>query len=98
MIKCYRPVSLLPVCGKIFEKIIFNPLFNCLEDDNLLNDNHSGFRTGDSCVHQLLCYKAFQKNRSLEVRGVFLDFLKAFDIVWHDGLTYKLRRLGIYGK
>ena len=37
-------------------------------------------------------------NPSLEVRGVFLDLLKAFDRVWHDSLTYKLKHLGICGK
>ena len=43
-------------------------------------------------------YKAFDLNPSLEVRGLFLDLIKAFDEVWHDGLMYKLKRLGIWGK
>ena len=103
LIKNYRPVSLLPVCSKIFEKIIFNSLFKYLEDNNLLNGNQSGFRPGDSCVHQLLSitheiYKPFDANSSLEVRGVFLDLSKTFDKVWHDGLMYKLKCLGICGK
>ena len=103
MIKNYRPVLLLPACGKIFEKIIFNSLFKYLDDNNLLNGNQSGFCPGDSCVHQLLSitheiYKAFDGNPSLEVRGAFLNLLKAFDKVWHDGLMYKLKRLGICGE
>ena len=103
LIKNYRPVSLLPLCSKIFEKIIFNSLFKYLEDNNLLNGNQSGFCPGDSCVHQLLSitheiYKAFDANPSLEVRGILLDLSKAFDKVWHDGLMYKLKRLGICGK
>ena len=89
LIKNYRPVSLLPVCGKIFEKIIFNSHFKYLDDKNLLNGNQSGFRLSDSCVHQILSitheiYNAFDANPSLEVRGVFLDLSKAFDKVWHD--------------
>ena len=87
LIKNYRPVSLLPICSKIFEKVIFNSLFKYLDDNNLLNSNQSGFRPGDSCVHQLLSitheiYKAFDANPSLDVRGVFLDLSKNLHRVW----------------
>ena len=103
LIQNYRPVSLLPICGKIFEKIIFNSLFKYLENNNLLNPHHSGFRPGDSFVHQLLSitydiYKSFDANPSLEVRGIFLDTSKAFDRVWHEGLLFKLKRVGLSGK
>ena len=103
IINNYRPVSLLPIYSNIFEKIIFNSLFEYLEDNKLLiNCNQSGFRSGDSCVHQFLSitheiYKSFDANPSLEVRGIFLDISKAFDRVWHDGLLYKLKLLGICG-
>ena len=100
MIKNYRPVSLRPICSKIFEKVIFNSLCKYLDDNNLLTSNQSGFRTGDSCVllsitHEI--YKAFDANPPVDVRGVFLDLSKAFDRVWRDGLMYKLRSLGICG-
>ena len=78
LIRNYRPVSLLPICRKVFEKIIFNSLFKHLENNNLLNPHQSGFCPGDSCVHQLLSitydiYKSFDANPSREVRGIFLD-------------------------
>ena len=74
MIKDYRPVSLLPIYSKIFEKVIFNSLFKYLDDNNLLNSNQSGFQPGDSCVHQLLSIRhkicnTFYANPSLDVTG-----------------------------
>ena len=56
--------------------------------------NHSGFRSGDSCVHQLLSithdiYNIFDANLLLDERGVFVDLSRAFDRVWHDGRCIK---------
>ena len=103
IINNYRPVSSLAICSKIFEKITFNSLFEYLKDNKHLNCNQSGFRSGDSCVNQLLSitheiYKSFDSNPSLEVRGVFFDTSKAFDRVWHDCLLYKVKLLGICGR
>ena len=86
----YQLVSILPICEKVFEKIILNSLFVYL-NKNLVNSNQSGFRPCDSCVNQLISithdiYKAFDANPLLEVRGLSLDFSKAFDKVWRDGL------------
>ena len=50
----YRPVSLLPICSKLFEKIIFDTIFQHLTGNKLLNPNQSGFMPGDSCIHQLI--------------------------------------------
>ena len=54
LINNYRPVSLLPICSKIFERIIFNSIFQFIEESKLLNVNQSGFQPGDSCEYQLL--------------------------------------------
>ena len=100
-IKNYRPISLLPICGKIFEKIIlFDSLYVFLTSNSLLSKNQSGFRPGDSAINQLLSitteiYECFEEYD--EVRAVFLDLSKAFDKVWHKGLTFKLKRCGING-
>ena len=87
----YRPVSLLPICGKIFERILYNPLLLYLESNKLLTPHQLGFRPNDSCIYQRLSiahsiYADFDHNPSLEVRGNFLDNSKAFDNVWHEGL------------
>ena len=91
IISNYRPISLLIICGKILEKIVFDQVYNFLNDNNLLSKDQSGFRPGDSTIYQLLSitssiYENFEKFN--ETRVIFLDISKAFDRVWHDGLIY----------
>ena len=96
----YRPVSLLPICSKILEKIISDSIMRFLNESKFLSDAQSSFRPSDSCEYQLLSivdgiYKSFDCNPPLEVRGIFLDISKNFDRVWHDGLVYKVTSFGI---
>ena len=90
-LKNYRPVSLLPIYGKILERLIFNEMFRFLIENNLVSSNQSGFKPGDPCNNQLLCvthkiHKSFDDG--FEVRGVFLDN------VWHKGIIFKLKQNG----
>ena len=103
LVKNYRPISLLPICGKLFERIVFKYLYNHLVSNDLITKNQSGFRPGDSTVNQLIdlsndIHKSFDDRNSLEVRAVFLDISKAFDKVWHDGLIFKLQKNGVCGE
>ena len=103
LVKNYRPISLLPIFGKIFEKIIFNKISYFLMEEKLLNPNQSSFCPSDSCINQLLAithqiFDAFDCNPPLEVMSVFLDISKAFGKVWHEGLLYKLKSMGISGE
>ena len=97
-----RPIFLLPICGKIFEKIIFDAIYDHLCKNQLLIPKQSGFRPGDSTINQLIAithqiHTAFEKSPSRETRAVFLDISKAFDKVWHKGLLFKLKSSGISG-
>ena len=99
----YRPISLLPISGKVLEKLIYDSLYSHLVSCDLLNPNQSGFRPGDSTVNQLISithtiFKAFDCNPPLDVRSVYLDISKAFDRVWQDGLIFKLKRCGVAGQ
>ena len=82
----YRPIYVLPLCGKFFEKIIFNNLYKHLTTHHLITKTQSGFRPGDSTTNQLIdlvdkIHQAFDSKKPLEVRAVFLDISKAFDKV-----------------
>ena len=56
------PVSLLPICGKIFERLLYNNMFEFFIKDSLISANQSGFKQGDSCKYQLLSitYEIYQ--------------------------------------
>ena len=103
MINNYRPVSLLPICSKVFEKTILNSLIEHLDTSKLLNNNQSGFHPGHACVHQFLLIKheiskTIDANPSSQVGGVFLDLSKTLGRVWHEDLMYKIKCLGECGK
>ena len=68
--------------------------------NKLLTKHQSGFRPNDSTTNQLsYLYHEFCKalDAKKDVRIVFCDISKAFDKVWHQGLLYKLRKIGIKG-
>ena len=94
----YRPISLLSAVGKVLEKVVHKHLFNYVRDHDILTAMQSGFIPGDSTVNQLTdIYNTFCKSldEGKEVRAVFCDISKAFDRVWHEGLLFKLKSIGI---
>ena len=47
-------MSLLPICGKILERLMFNEMFEFFIENKLISSSQSGFKPGNSCINQLL--------------------------------------------
>ena len=84
--KNYRPISLLRIFGRVFERLLFNSLLSHFHNNNLFTKCQSGFLPGDSCISQLLSIvheilSSFDYKPPADVRAIFLDISKAFDKV-----------------
>ena len=94
----YRPISLVPVISKIFEKIIKRRMMMHLEMNQLLCKEQHGFRPGASTATNLMAYNRYIQ-QSLQHKSVvhclYLDFSKAFDKVSHYLLLQKMRDINI---
>ena len=92
----YRPISLLEIILKLFEKIIAQRLQYFLEYNNLLSEKQFGFRRGRSTQHAItlidMTVRAHIKTRKTTLIAT-RDVEKAYDRVWHKGLLYKASKL-----
>ena len=86
----YRPISLLPILSKVFERALIQKVKNTIMD--LIPEHQFGFREGHSTTEQIhrvvaAIRKSFEDKHYCS--AVFLDVSQAFDRVWHDGLLVK---------
>lgn len=95
-VSSHRPISLLPVIAKLFERIFLKRLKTIIDKKMLVPTHQFGFRDKHSTIDQVHRITS-NIERALEEKKVcatvFLDVAQAFDKVWHKGLNYKLNKL-----
>ena len=94
-VSSYRPISLLPIMSKLFEKLLLKRLTPIIEKKSLIPNHQFGFRHKHSTIDQVhritnLIEKALEEK--MVCSTIFLDVAQAFDKVWHQGLIYKLNK------
>ena len=96
----YRPISVLPVVSKIFEKCVYRQLIDYLESNNLLSNFQFGFRSRRSTE---IAATVFTDHIRTAMDGgkytgaIYVDLSKAFDTISHSILLKTLRDKGIAG-
>jgi hypothetical protein len=91
-----RPISLLPITLKLFQKLVLNHLKPIITEKHLVPTHQFGFRKNHSTIDQVHCITDINE-KMFENKGVcsavFLDIAVAFDRVWHRGLLHNLRSM-----
>ena len=96
----YRPISLLPIFNKIFEKLLHARLIQFLDMHKIIFNHQFGFQKNKSTSLAILdvCTQLVNAVENKQFSTcIFLDFAKAFDTVDHNILIYKLEYNGVSG-
>ena len=99
--KSYRPISLTSSLGKIMERLVTIRLSWYLEKIGLINKFQNGFRKKNTQEQLFRLQNTIRNalNNKLSVITIFLDIEKAYDMIWREGLLFKLlNQIKINGK
>jgi hypothetical protein len=92
----YRPISLLPVLSKLFEKLRLKRLKHILDEKQIIQTHQFGFRHNHSTIDQVHGITTFLEKtleEKLVCSTIFLKVAQAFDKFWHERLFHKLELL-----
>ena len=97
----YRPISLLSIFNKLLEKLMYKRLYSFFTKYNLFNKYQFGFRKNYSttlALIEIIDKVRKELDNGNNAIGIYLDLTKAFDLVNHDILLYKLNYYGVRGQ
>ena len=100
----YRPICVLSCLCKFFTNMLNSRLVEVCKKEKLIHVSQIGFKEGHRTTDHLFSLKIVINNSTIgaqrghnKLYACFIDFKKAYDSVWHDGLFSKLERLDITG-
>ena len=96
----YRPVSIISIFAKLFERILYSRIDSFITSNNVININQFGFikgRSTEECLLNILKIVHSKLDNKYTTIGIFCDLSRAFDTIDHEILLKKLDNIGIRG-
>ena len=99
-IQNYRPIALLSIFSKLLEKLVYNRVITFIEGMGILNEEQHGFRMNrstETAIWNVIGDIQEAINKKVNPIGLLMDLTKAYDVLDHKLLLFKLNKYGIRG-